>query len=173
MTIPAHLNVAPLVVDKAATLMFFAPGIPAPQGSKKGFSRIGTTGVQMVESSKALKPWRDNVRKHAAEAALEQSWAGFDAVAIGLAFWMPRPKSHPKRRRTIHSTRPDADKLTRGVLDALTQSGVIRDDSTVVKVTAVKAYVHPPELAYPGEATEPGVFVSIREARDGEMPDVF
>lgn len=154
------------------SLRFFAPGTPAPQGSKRGFSQIGSTRVQLVESSKNLKPWREDVRKAAATAAIEQGWTAPGAVAVGLTFWMPRPKSHPKTRRTIHSSRPDADKLTRGVLDALTASGVITDDSTVVKVSAVKAYVHPPELAYAGEYDQTGVYVFIREARAVEAADV-
>ena len=152
-------------------MRFFVPGLPAPQGSKKGFSRIGTTRVQLVESSTRVAPWREDVRQAAINAAETHDWTAPDAVAIGLTFWMPRPKNHPKTRRTIHSTRPDIDKLTRSTLDALTTAGVIRDDSTVVKVSAVKCYVHPHPLRYDDEPDTTGVHVFIRAARE-EAADV-
>lgn len=152
-------------------LAFFAEGTPAPQGSKKAFTRIGTTRVQLVESSKNVKPWREQVRAAAVEAMGGNDWTAPAAVAIGLTFWMPRPKSHPKTRRTIHSTRPDVDKLARSTLDALTASGAISDDSTVVKVSAVKCYVHPPNLRYSDEPETTGVYVHIRHARE-EAADV-
>jgi len=148
-------------------MRFFVPGIPAPQGSKRHVGR----GI-LIESSKRVKPWREDVRQGALDAADQQQWTAPDAVAIGLTFWMPRPKSHPKTRRTIHSSRPDADKLVRSTFDALTSAGVIRDDSTVVKVSAVKAYVHPDNLRYDGEPEVPGVEVFIRHARETEHADV-
>lgn len=147
-------------------MRFFVPGIPAPQGSKRHVGR----GV-MVESSKRLKPWREDIRQGALAAAEDQQWTAPEAVSVGLTFWMPRPKSHPKSRRTIHSSRPDVDKLTRGVLDALTSAGAIRDDSTVVKVSAVKCYVHPEPLRYTDEPETTGVDIFIRHARE-ESADV-
>lgn len=148
-------------------MRFFVPGIPAPQGSKRHVGR----GI-LIESSKKVKPWREDVRQGALTAADDQQWTPPDAVAIGLTFWMPRPKSHPKTRRTIHSSRPDVDKLVRSTFDALTSAGVIRDDSTVVKVSAVKCYVHPEALRYEGEPTTAGVDVFIRHAQDQESADV-
>lgn len=144
-------------------MRFFVPGIPAPQGSKRHVGR----GI-LIESSKRLKPWREDVRQGALDAIEQHDWTPPDAVAVGLTFWMPRPKNHPKTRRTIHSSRPDGDKLIRGVLDALTSAGAIRDDSNVVKVSAVKVYVHPEHLRYDGERDTNGVDVFIRAACDVE-----
>ncbi|MGC5078492.1 RusA family crossover junction endodeoxyribonuclease [Agrococcus sp. DT81.2] len=153
-------------------MRFFVAGTAAPQGSKRGFSRAGSTSVQMVESSKNVKPWREDVRQGALAAMTEHDWTAPDAVRLGLTFWMPRPKSHPKTRRTIPSTRPDLDKLIRAVGDALTSSGAVRDDSTIVKISASKAYIHPDNLRWDGEPQLPGVDIHIQTANDGEMPDV-
>lgn len=147
-------------------MRFYAAGIPAPQGSKRGFSQMGTTRVQLVESSKNVKPWREEVRRAAVDAMTIHEWVAPEAVRVGLTFWMPRPKSHPKTRRTIPSTRPDLDKLIRAVGDALTSSGAVRDDSTIVKISASKAYIHPDNLRWDGEPILPGVDIHIQEATD-------
>lgn len=147
-------------------MRFYAAGIPAPQGSKRGYSQIGTTRVQLVESSKAVKPWRDEVRRAAVDAIVIHQWEAPEAVRVGLTFWMPRPKGHPKTRRTIPSTRPDLDKLARAVFDALTASGAVRDDSTIVNASLAKAYVHPDNLRWDGEPLLPGVDIHIQEATD-------
>jgi hypothetical protein len=52
--------------------------------------------------------------------------------------YLPRPKSL-KRTITAHLKKPDLDKLTRAVKDALTLV-VWQDDSQVVQMTARKAY---------------------------------
>lgn len=119
------------------TLTFFVPGNPAPQGSK---SHVGK-GV-MVESSKALKPWRESIR-----------WAAMHAERIGttgplvqlsgpvmvvLEFVMKRPASTPKRRTPPAVKRPDVDKLARAVLDALSSAGTWGDDSQVTTLVASK-----------------------------------
>lgn len=132
------------------TVRVWVPGIPAPQGSKR---HIG--GGRMVESSKQLRPWR-----RAVDAALR---AGYDGptldgpVIVRLAFWLPRPASEPRTRRTLPVRRPDLDKLARAVLDSMTTSGAIRDDAVVVRLDLSERYVHPERLALPSEPTEPGV----------------
>lgn len=42
-----------------------------------------------------------------------------------------------------HDKRPDADKLARAVLDAITESGTIRDDAQVVSLRVRKRYGQP------------------------------
>lgn len=110
-------------------IRLFVPGVPAPQGSKR---HLGN-GV-MVESSKAVKPWRVDVA-WAARAAFAERIDG--PAAVELEFVMPRPKSTPKRSTPPAIKRPDIDKLERAILDAL--SGVAyRDDSQVVELVARK-----------------------------------
>ena len=105
------------------------PGIPAPQGSKR---HVGN-GI-LIESSKRVGPWRAVV----AIAVGEQTTTVLDGpVRIELQFVMPRPKATPKRSTPPAVKKPDLDKLTRAVLDAIT--GVsYRDDSPVVDLVASK-----------------------------------
>lgn len=124
-------------------LTVFVPGRPAPQGSKR---HVGN-GV-MVESSKAVKPWRQDVR----EAFLTTDGtprARFDQgvpVLVRLVFVMPRPSGLPKTRATPpHTKRPDVDKLERAVLDAIGSAGVWHDDAQVTAVVKRKRYAEPGE----------------------------
>ncbi len=113
------------------------PWEPAPQGSKKSVGK-----GRMIESSKYLKPWRKKVIKAAAEVLAEQcEGVPFDgSLSVKLFFRMHRGKSV---RRPLPCVAPDLDKLVRGVLDGLTQGGLIADDSRVVSLTAVKHYATP------------------------------
>jgi crossover junction endodeoxyribonuclease RusA len=114
-------------------LDIFVAGRPAPQGSKR---HVGN-GI-LVESSKALAPWRTTVAWHAAQAYRAGLLEG--ALLLTAEFVMPRPKSLPKRLPTPpHTKKPDCDKLIRAVMDALT--GVIyRDDSQVIDLHPTKRY---------------------------------
>ena len=107
----------------------------------------------MVESSKAVKPWRVDV----AWAVREYFPTPLDgAVRLELGFVMPRPKSAPKRSTPPAVKRPDLDKLVRAVMDAIT-GVVVVDDSQVVHLVASK------RIAEIGEAS--GVFLTAAEAR--------
>lgn len=118
-----------------ALVRFKVLGVPAPQGSKRAFVVAGR--AQMVESAGTkLDDWRGDVSRAAAHA-----WGDRDAITgpveLSITFRMPRPKSAPKRA-VWAAKRPDLDKLLRSTLDALTQSGVIGDDSQIVRVVAAK-----------------------------------
>lgn len=107
----------------------FIEGRPAPQGSKR---HLGN-GI-MVESSKAVKPWRVDVAWRVRGAFLTP----FDGpVKLELEFVMPRPKSTPKKSTPAAIKRPDVDKLARAVLDAIT-GVVVADDSQIVHLVATK-----------------------------------
>ena len=116
-------------------------GIPAPQGSKRhvGFGR-------MIESCKALKPWREQIIAETRLNALVPQ--GLDeAVALSLVFLFPRPKGHFNSKGQVKpsapehkTTKPDIDKLARAVLDSLTLAGVFRDDALVYSLTLQKRY---------------------------------
>jgi crossover junction endodeoxyribonuclease RusA len=111
-------------------LDLFVPGRPAPQGSKR---HVG--GGRLVESSKAVGPWRTVVAWHAAQAYQSAPVEG--PIRVSLVFVMPRPAGTPKRATPPAVKRPDTDKLTRAIFDAL--SGVVwKDDSQVVELHAFK-----------------------------------
>lgn len=110
-------------------ISFFVPGAPAPQGSKR---HVGHG--RMIESSKALGPWRERVAL-AAHPHADGLIGG--AVAIRLDFVMPRPKSTPKRSTPPAVKKPDIDKLSRAILDAITGI-LIADDSQVITLYATK-----------------------------------
>ena len=93
-------------------ISFFVPGAPAPQGSKR---HVGHG--RMVESSKALGPWRERVAL-AAHSHADGLMGG--PIGIRLKFVMPRPKSTPKRTTPPAVKRPDIDKISRAILDAIT-----------------------------------------------------
>jgi crossover junction endodeoxyribonuclease RusA len=115
------------------TFVAFVPGIAAPQGSKR---HVGN-GI-MVESSKKLKPWRDDIRNALTDAG-GQPRARFDgAVCVRLEFILYRPASTPKRITPPATKKPDLDKLMRAILDAITSAGIWRDDSQVIRASISK-----------------------------------
>ncbi|WP_051407151.1 RusA family crossover junction endodeoxyribonuclease [Nocardia sp. CNY236] len=129
---------------EAARAPLFVPGDAASQGSKK---HVG--GGRMVESSKSVGLWRERV----ALAAHEHGWTpGTGAVAVQLAFVRPRPLSTPKSRTPPAVKKPDVDKLSRAILDALTGIA-FADDSQVTDLHASK------RLAAIGET--PGVWITV------------
>lgn len=107
-------------------------GSPAPQGSKKfvGMSKAGR-GI-LVESSKKVAPWRQDVA--AAARAVKEGRPPMDGnLVVRMIFTVPKPKSAPKKRRTYPNTRPDLSKLARSTEDALVEAGLIADDARIVE----------------------------------------
>ena len=137
-------------------------GLPAAQGSKRFLGIKGGKGI-LVESSKAVKPWRQAV-VYAAREALN-GWAGLmGPLCVEMIFTMPKPKSAPKSRRTWPDRKPDLSKLVRSTEDALTDAAVWEDDARVVSLTTRKVF--PGED--PGALGLPGVQIRIwRATEDG------
>lgn len=131
-------------------------GTPAPQGSKKGFYNARIGRVQMVESSKKVAPWRqDVVAAVQAVLAVEDWWAiPPGAVRVDVTYYLPRPRYHYRtgaranelkpNAPTYCDKKPDRDKLDRATCDALTSSGVIRDDAQIADGRTVKRYADGP-----------------------------
>jgi len=148
-------------------LSVWVAGRPAPQGSKRHVGR----GV-MIESSKAVTPWREDIR----QACMSVVWStgngtdrrghlSFDgAVVVKLVFVMPRPTATPKSRTPAAVKRPDLDKLVRAVFDAIGSAGVWADDSQVVTVHAHK------RLAELGETTGVMIHIEPSEALSSPVP---
>lgn len=125
----------------------FIAGHPRPQGSKKAFNR--GAHIVLVEANKDLPAWRAEMERMLKLKGLELDNQFEVAVSVSLHFWLARPKSVTRQ----YPTRTyDIDKLTRAVLDALTKSEVIRDDSDVVDLVVRKSYA---------DLHEPGVLISL------------
>jgi crossover junction endodeoxyribonuclease RusA len=121
-------------------------GTAAPQGSKR---HVGN-GV-MLESSKRLRPWRQDVR-FAALARRPPDWDMTTPMRLDLVFWFARPASHYGTKNSISYLKANApaqpvsarlgdiDKLSRAVLDALTGVAYL-DDRQVIQLEASKGYL--------------------------------
>ena len=123
-------------------LSFTVYGEAQPQGSAKAFVPKGWSRPIITSDNRDLKSWRQLVAE-AANRALAALPAGdrdylLEGVRLTIAFYLPRPKSLPKRC-TAHTKKPDVDKLVRSVADALT-SIVFRDDSQVCELVTAKHY---------------------------------
>jgi crossover junction endodeoxyribonuclease RusA len=133
-------------------LKFMVPGKPAPQGSKSFKGYRGGRPI-LVESCRELGPWRDRIALVAHDVMRTDGVTQMlGAVIVTLSFTLPRPKSTPKLRTPPAVKRPDIDKLSRAVLDALTHV-VLLDDSQVVELHATK------RIAEIGETT--GVEITV------------
>lgn len=133
-------------------------GDPAPQGSKKfvGVAKGTGRGI-LVESSKRVKPWRQDVVTAAREAMT--GFTMFDGpLRVKMVFTLPKPSSAPKRRRTWPNKKPDVSKLARSTEDALVTAGAIRDDARIVEYGRL-AKVFPGED--PDALSSPGVLIEI------------
>lgn len=134
-------------------IRFEVRGLPIPQGSTRAWVLHGKPVI--TSSAKGLTTWRRLVADVAQNHAPQEPWEG--PVGIELHFGLPKPKSAPKRRRVWPDKRPDLDKLTRAVLDALTYV-VWVDDSQVIDIRASKDY------------GAPGVVVEVRRIVDEPDP---
>ena len=111
-------------------LHWFVEGTPIPQGSKTAMVVNGR--AVMFEANKKHKAWRDHVK--ATVGSLETP--STNPVRVELMFTFERPKTV---KREHMSVKPDIDKLSRSVLDAIT-GGILKDDSQVIILNARKEY---------------------------------
>jgi crossover junction endodeoxyribonuclease RusA len=125
---------------------FEVRGTPSPQGSKR---HVGN-GIMVESAGQKLKSWREAVRSEAVGAMKDTNHPPIiGAVAVVVTFFLPRPKAHYGAKGLKATSpvtcakRPDADKLLRSTLDALTAAGVYVDDSQVVHLAAAKMYADP------------------------------
>ena len=127
---------------------FRVNGIPGAQGSKT-LSRWGA----MIESSRKVKPWRQDIKSVSSRAYKGEPLTG--PVSVSIEFFFSRPKAHYRTGKyssvlrenaPLHMTSKqngDIDKLCRSTLDALSQTtggNVLGDDSQVVMLSAEKRY---------------------------------
>lgn len=114
---------------------FRVSGRPAVQGNHA----VSRQGRIFEKRSKALEDWREAFAWQARLSIGGGRKGPFvGAMDCELTFFLPRAQSAPVRR-TLPIVRPDADKLARAALDAMT--GVIWvDDSQVTDLTIKKRY---------------------------------
>ena len=136
---------------------WYALGTPAAQGSKRMVGR----GI-MIESSKALRPWRDTM----AAAAFGAGPKLEGPVAVRLVFTVPRSKSAKKADVVPFRRAGDLDKLARAALDSVVTAGLLNDDAQVADFWRLaKVY---PGRAWDSEALPvPGVIMSATEILPG------
>lgn len=127
--------------------MFEVSGVATAQGSMKGFVVKTRKGLRaaLTSDNPNLHDWRLMVGWEARRALQDLPAAErglvLGAVRLTAVFTLPRPKSLPKRPLR-HQTRPDLDKLTRAICDALT--GVVWKDDGQVDEFAVRKQYAPP-----------------------------
>jgi crossover junction endodeoxyribonuclease RusA len=122
-------------------IVFTVIGVPQPQGSARAFTyhrkpeKGGGIGARVDSDNQKLKAWRRDVALAARRVYRGDPIVG--PVRVVAEFYLPRPKS--LRGDRSHVTRPDCDKLLRGICDAVTDV-LIEDDSQVTQVKGTKAY---------------------------------
>jgi Holliday junction resolvase RusA-like endonuclease len=131
---------------------FKVVGTPIPQGSMRAFNRRGGGRPIVTADNARTRPWKDAVAwaaRNAVDAELGEGETCRVAVDVVIEFRLARPKGHHGARGLLPSAptypavKPDLDKLTRAVLDALVDAAVIADDAQVVQVRATKEYGDP------------------------------
>jgi Holliday junction resolvase RusA-like endonuclease len=141
------------LADSTRALYIDVPGHPVPQGSKVK----GKHGGIYESAAKELKPWREAITVHT-QAAIRAQFGTFyvlfpkdHPVSVKITFLMPRPAGHYSRAATQPrlllpaaprkpAARPDIDKLTRAVLDALKTGRAYTDDGQVTDLAVRKRY---------------------------------
>lgn len=138
---------APLTM--APELDVFVPGRAKTQGSKDYKGRRRNGSAILVESSD-VKPWRYAV----AEVCRATGARFVGPVEVALTFVCHRPQKIKDTMTGLGRSAGDGDKLTRAVWDALTDAGVIEDDSRVLRWSGSKI------LTEAGK--QPGVRIQVR-----------
>ena len=128
-----------------AEVSFSITGDPASQGSHAIMN-----GRIVQVNSKKHKAWRTAMTQTAL-ATLPADWEPIDGPCeLIVNFYMPKPASV---KRSLPTVSPDLDKLIRAVGDSLTDSGVVVDDSRIVRISARKLYAI---------GIEPGATIEVR-----------
>lgn len=129
-------------------LTFRIYGKPLAQGRPRAF-RVGKF-IRMYDPTES-KSWKAQIAEQAtSQLNSEPMLAG--PIMLQLKFFMPRPKSLPKKKFTYHTKRPDLSNLEKAVEDALTNV-IIHDDSQIFTKHSSKMYATTEE--------KPGVEIQI------------
>ena len=124
-------------------------GLPVAQGRPRAF-KLPSGQVRVYDPLKS-RDWKRTVMAQALMARPVRLLAG--PLAAEMDFYLPRPKSAPKRV-TLPVRKPDASNLLKAVEDAI-RSVVYADDSLIVDLHARKRFAD--------AENPPGVHVLIEE----------
>jgi len=114
--------------------------------------RLPNGGVKSY-TPESTRAWEEFVRYQALEHRPARLLDG--ALALQVTFYLPRPRSAPKRRR-YPEVKPDLDNLVKAVKDALEGLFWV-NDSRIVELVARKRYGDPPRVEIEvAPAGEPG-----------------
>lgn len=127
-----------------AAIDFTVFGIPATKGNKSGFAlkRGGQfTGKVALREGKSenFRNWTRRVEEVVQGLARRGAPLLDGPLKATVTFYLPKPISAPKRRRTCPDRRPDLGKLLRAIEDPM--NGVlIADDARFVDIHMRKVY---------------------------------
>jgi crossover junction endodeoxyribonuclease RusA len=120
-------------------------GTPQPQGSTRAFMPKGAKYPIITSDNPKLKSWRQELAKAALLACCHNESLSFPIakpapMEAHATFYFTRPKSAKSPHKT---TKPDADKLLRAVLDGMT--GIVYEDDSQVAFAQVQKLYGVPE----------------------------
>jgi Holliday junction resolvase RusA-like endonuclease len=129
-------------------ITFFAVGIPKGQPRPRAFARkFGKKFSARVYDPGTAENFKGAIALAAKPHLPSQPITGPVEVLIDAYF--PRPKTHYRSNGQVkdsaprwHTSKPDAENVSKAVLDSLTNLGAWVDDSQVVKLTVTKRYAH-------------------------------
>lgn len=101
---------------------------------------VAVNGHVFHSHGSALRSWRGAIVDGIREQELDLKRLTDVPVLVHLSFRLPRPKTTTRKKPSV---RPDIDKLSRAVLDALVEAGVVKDDGQVTTLIAEKLYADP------------------------------
>lgn len=160
----------------AILVNLWVPGRPRPKGSLKNVAKRGQP-ARLVEEVEGSEAWKRRVRN-----AVVRHVRGDDAVlrvgkweAVTLpvevdALFCFTPPADPANGEHPIGMEGDLDKLIRNVGDALTESGLIKDDRQIVCWRALKRFTRVPLDTVDGAETlqapyAEGLLLSVGLAR--------
>lgn len=143
---------------------------PTATDQHKGYRIASVNGRQVVMTYRK-KPQQEAHQRYLsllkADAARRRdgigSWRMFTrAISVRVMFLFPHPSNVAKRDRDkafVKTTRPDLDNMAKGLIDCLSEAGVIQDDSLIWRLELSK---------YSVPADKRGVKITITDRIPGE-----
>ena len=139
----------------------WVPGRARTKGSLKPTHQVlgrGKCRVGLREDGEHSVPWKNTMIKAIRSACVCERWPRAVVVSLYFRFWREGgiEVGAPGESWPVGHQYGDIDKLTRNVLDALTQSALILDDALVRSVTATKGFAPVQDDRFPA-----GVMIEV------------